>query len=268
MRIFVAVTAFCVISAAVIAQDHLATLGISEGRAKEAVFDSFVGDMVSMAGKPAAFIALSPQGRVTLVNFALNLARTFVESDDFKRRYADHREANGPDPLPEAQTADQVFAKQRAGFENQVAEMKKLYDQITPEQIATLEAGWNDMRRQLDAMEKGEKRKEIEGLLKQQRDDQIRQRELALQELDKTYPADPRALVALRLRRFLDVTKDVAYDAQLVEKGSKKAFADAALEAKPAEWKLAFRAGKPATDAARAFAQKWLADLQAQGIKD
>lgn len=266
------VALLCVIAIVAAAQDHLATLGISDGRAKEAVFDSFVGDTVSLAGKPAAFIALSPQGRVAMVNFALNLARTFVESDDFKRRYADHREANGPDPLPEAQTADQIFAKQRAGFENQVAEMKKLYDQITPEQIATLEAGWNDMRRQLDEMEKGEKRKEIEGLLKEQRDQQVRERDMALQALDKTYPADPRALVAMRLRRFLDVTKDVAYDAQLVDAstangGKKRVFADAALEAKPSEWKLAFRAGKPATDAARTFAQKWLADLQSQGVK-
>jgi len=261
------VTLLCVTALAVAAQDHLATLGISEGRAKEAVFDSFVADAVSLAGKPAAFIALPPQQRVAMVNFALTLARTFVESDDFKRRYADHREANGPDPLPEAQTADQIFAKQRAGFENQVAEMKKLYDQITPEQIATLEAGWNDMRRQLDEMEKGEKRKEIEGLLKQQRDEQERQRNLALQELDKTYPADPRAMVAMRLRRFLDVTKDINYDAQLVEKNKRRVFADPALEAKPAEWKLAFRAGKPATEAARTFVQKWLSDLQSQGVK-
>ena len=44
-------------------------------------------------------------------------------------------------------------------------------------------------------------------------------------------------------------------------------FADAALESKPKEWKLCFRAGKPSTDAARAFAQKWLGDLKAQGIK-
>ena len=261
------VTLLCVIGGAVLAQDHLATLGISEGRAKEAVFDSFVGDTVSLAGKPAAFIALSPQQRATMVNAALTLARSFVESDDFKRRYADHREANGPDPLPEPQTADQIFAKQRAGFENQVTEMKKLYDQITPAQIATLEAGWNDMRRQLDEMEKGERRKEIEGLLKEQRDQQVRERDLAMQQLNKAYPPDPRALVAMRLRRFLDVTSDVAYDAQLVEKDKKKVFADPVLEAKPAEWKLAFRAGKPATDAARSFAQKWLSDLQSQGVK-
>jgi hypothetical protein len=267
MRFAVVITLLCVIVAGVASQDHLATLGISEGRAKEAVFDSFMADAVSIAGKPAAFTAMAPAARVALVNFALNLARTFTESDEFKRRYADHREANGPEPLPEEQTADSIFAKQRAGFENQVAEMRKLFDQITPEQRATLEEGWKDMRRQLDEMEKGERRKEIEGLLKDQRDVQIRQRDAGMKELEKTYPADPRALIALRLHRFLDVTKDVDYAAQLVDKDKKKVFADAALEARPPEWKMSFRAGKPATDAARAFAQKWLNDLQAQGVK-
>ena len=267
MRIYVIGTLLCVMAFAAAAQDHLATLGISEGRAKEAVFDSFMSDAVSIAGKPAAFTAMAPAARVALVNFALTLARTFVESDEFKRRYADHRDANGPEPLPEAQTADAIFAKQRAGFENQVTEMRKLFDQITPEQRATLEAGWTDMRRQLDEMEKGDRRKEIEGLLKDQRDELIRQRSAAMIEFEKTYPADPRVLVALRLRRFLDVTKDIDFTAQVVEKGKVRVFANDALEAKPAEWKMCFRAGKPSTDAARAFAQKWLNDLQAQGLK-
>jgi hypothetical protein len=254
------------------AQDHLATLGISEGRAKEAVFDSFMSDAVSIAGKPAAFIGLSPSARATMVTFALNLARTFAESDDFKRRYADHREANGPEPLPEEQTADVIFRKQREGFENQVAEMRKLFDQITPEQRATLEAGWKDMRAQLDAMEKGERRTQIEALLREQRAEQARGRAVAMTQFEKVFPEDPRALIAMRLRHFLDVTADVNFTAQLVDtslgNGAKKrVFADAALEAKPAEWKMSFRAGKPAHDAARAFAQKWLSDLQAQGVK-
>jgi hypothetical protein len=210
---------------------------------------------------------MTPPARVALVEFALKLARTFVESDDFKRRYADHREANGPDPLPEGQTADDILAKQRAGFENQVAEMRKLFDQITPEQRATLEEGWKQMRDQLTEMETGEKRKQLEAILGQQRAEQARRRDQAMQAFEKTYPADPRALIAMRLRRFLDVTNDLNYAAQLVDKGNKKAFADAALEAKPAEWKMAFRAGKPATDAARTFAQRWLADLQSQGVK-
>jgi hypothetical protein len=267
MRFYVITTLLCVTAAVVASQDHLATLGISEGRAKEAVFDSFMSDAVSIAGKPAAFVAMPPAARVALVNFTLTLARTFVESDDFKRRYADHREANGPDPLPEGQTADAIFAKQRAGFENQVAEMRKLFDQITPEQRATLEEGWKNMREQLDDMEKGPRRKEIETMINEQRAALVASRNEALKEFEKRYPADPRALVALRLRHFLDVTGDVAYDAPLVEKNKQRVFADAALEAKPGEWKMAFRAGKPATDAARTFAQKWLNDLQAQGVK-
>jgi cell division protein FtsN len=267
MRFCLIVAVISVTTLSLTSQDHLATLGISEGRAKEAVFDSFMADAVSMAGKPAAFTAMAPAARVALVNFALTLARTFAESDDFKRRYADHREANGPEPLPEEQSADAIFAKQRAGFENQVAEMRKLFDQITPEQRATLEAGWADMRRQLDEMEKGDRRKQIEGLLKEQRVEQSRQRDQAMKELEKTYPADARALVAMRLRRFPDVTKDVDFTAQLVDKGKTKVFASGALEAKPAEWKMCFRAGKPATDAARAFAQKWLSDLQSQGVQ-
>ena len=267
MRFTVIITLLCVTGIGVASQDHLATLGISEGRAKEAVFDSFMSDAVSIAGKPAAFTAMAPAARVALVNFALTMARTFVESDEFKRRYVDHREANGPDPLPEAQTADAIFEKQRAGFENQVLEMRKLFDQITPEQRATLEAGWTDMRRQLDEMDKGERRTEIEGLLKEQRDKMVRERNAAMVEFEKTYPADSRALVAMRLRHFLDVTKDIDFTAQLVDKGKTRVFASEALEARPAEWKMCFRAGKPATDAARAFAQKWLNDLQAQGLK-
>lgn len=249
------------------AQDHLASLGITEGRAKEAVFDSFIAGTVSLAGKNEVFKAATAPARVAMVNFALTLARAFVESDDFTRRYADHREANGPDPLPDDQGVDAVLAKQRAGFEQQVEQMRKLFDQITPEQRTTLEQGWDDMRRQLTEMETGPRRAEIDKALKEQRAAMVVQREAAMKELDAMWPPDPRALVAGRLRRFLEVSRDVAYDARLVDRDGKKVFADEALEAKPGEWKMCFRAGKPATDAARAFAQKWLADLAAAGVK-
>ena len=267
MRFSVVITLLCVITLAAAAQDHLAALGISEGRAREAVFDSFVSDTASLAGKSEVFKAASASTKVAMVNFAMTLARGFVESDEFKRRYADHREANGPDPLPEEQTVDAVLAKQRAGFEEQVEAMKKLFDQITPEQRTTLEQGWDDMRRQLTDMETGPRRAELEEALRQTRGALVRERELAMQELEKVYPADPRGLVALRLKRFLDGSKDVAYEAQLIEKDGKRVFADPALEARPPEWKLCFRAGKPATDAARSFAQKWLSDLQTAGVK-
>jgi hypothetical protein len=268
MRLCVIITLLCVMCAAALAaQNQLASLGITEGRAREAVFDSFITDTLSVAGDSKVFVAASPAARVALVNFALSLARAFAESDDFRRRYADHREANGPDPLPEAPNVDAILAKQRAGFEEQVAQMRKLFDQITPEQRATLEDGWKDMRAQLTDMETGPKRAAFENALRQQRVVQERERDVAMKELDAVWPADHRALLASRLRHFLDVSKDVVYDARLIEKDGTKAFADPVLEAKPKEWKMCFRAGKPSTDAARAFAQKWLNDLAAAGVK-
>ncbi len=268
-RIYVAVTVLCVaaLSAAATAQDHLASLGITAGRAREAVFDSFIADTISLAGESEVFKKASSTARVAMVNFALTLARTFVETDDFSRRYADHREANGPDPLPEEPSVDAILATQRAGFEEQVDQMRKLFDQITPEQRATLEAGWKDMRQQLTDMETGPRRVELDKAIREQHAAQVREREEAMKQLDAVWPSDARAMVANRLRHFLDVSRDIAYDAKLIDKDGKKVFADAALEARPKEWKLCFRAGKPATDAARAFAQRWLTDLQAQAIK-
>jgi hypothetical protein len=269
MRCCVIATLVFVIAVSALAgvQDPLGRLGITEGRAREAVFDSFITDTLSVAGDGKVFTTASASARVAIVNFALSLARAFAESDDFRRRYADHREANGPDPLPDAPNVDAILANQRAGFEAQVEQMRKLFDQITPEQRATLEEGWKDMRAQLTDLESGPRRAEFEKALRQRRVVQEQEREIALKELDAVWPPDHRALVASRLRRFLDLSKDVVYDARLVDKDGTKVFADPALETKPKEWKMCFRAGKPATDAARGFAQKWLSDLTAAGVK-
>ena len=244
------------------AQAITAQLGVTEGRAREAVFDSFVSGAVSLAGKADVFTSASPQARVAIVNAALTLARAFVESAEFPKRYADHREANGPDPLPPPTTADEVLAKQRANFEAQVEGMRKQFAEVTPAQRDTLEQGFETMRARFTEMEKGDTRAELDAALTTQRAAQVITYQAAMTGLDAVYPADPRTLVASHLRKFLELSKDIDFTAQLVALGNKMRFADAALEARPPEWKMLFRAGKPASDAARAFAQKWLADLE------
>ena len=249
------------------AQTVTTQLGITEGRAREAVFDSFVSGAVSVAGKADVFTAASPRVRVAIVHAALTLARAFVESAEFPKRYADHREANGPDPLPPATTADEVLAKQRATFEAQVEGMRQQFGDVTAAQRETLEQGFDTMRARFSEMEKGDARIAMDAALKQQRVRQVQAHEAAIKELDAAYPADPRALVANRLRKFLELSKDVDFTAQLVERDRKMRLVNAALEARPAEWKMLFRAGKPATEAARVFAQKWLAALEAKGVQ-
>jgi hypothetical protein len=136
-------------------------------------------------------------------------------------------------------------------------------DDITPEQKATLEEGFETMRARFTEMEKGPQRTELETMLKGQRTEQVAGHAAATKEFNAMFPADPRALVAMRLRQFLGATGNIDFSARLVEQGKVQKFADPALEAKSTGWKMCFRAGKPATEAAREFARKWLADLQA-----
>jgi hypothetical protein len=82
---------------------------------------------------------------------------------------------------------------------------------------------------------------------------------------ERRWPADPRNLVARRLQEFLDVSKDVDFDAKLVPAGKLMRFADPRYEEKPPTWKLCFRSGREAVAAAREAAQGWLkavADLR------
>ena len=199
---------------------------------------------MSIAGKADVFTSASPQARVAIVNAALTLARAFVESDEFKRRYADHREANGPDPLPPEPTPTRCSPSSAPASRTRSTACASMFDEITPEQRDTLEEGFEDMRARLTEMEKGPRHAELEKALQGTAAAWSAEREQAMKELDAVCPADPRALVANRLRRFLDVSEDIDFTAKLVEQDRKKAFADAALEASPAEWKMLFSGRK------------------------
>ena len=83
-----------------------------------------------------------------------------------------------------------------------------------------------------------------------------------MQKFEANYPEDPQVLLKQRLQQIIDITADVDYGAELKEGfQGKKVFANPIYEKNPADWKLAFRAGKPATDAVRTAAQEWLKKL-------
>ena len=83
-----------------------------------------------------------------------------------------------------------------------------------------------------------------------------------LKEYEARYPADPRPFIARRVRQFLDESATVEFGAKLVTSGRVMRFADPRYEDKSSDWKLCYRAGKPAVDAARTIATAWLAELE------
>jgi len=78
---------------------------------------------------------------------------------------------------------------------------------------------------------------------------------------EKDYPADTKQLIKRRLEYFLDLTKDIDFNASLKELNGKKIFVNPVYEQKPAEWKMGFRAGKDVVQTARAFAEQWIKEL-------
>lgn len=75
-------------------------------------------------------------------------------------------------------------------------------------------------------------------------------------------PADPRVALKRAPKEFLDRTARVDYAAALKTSSGRRVFVDATLEQKPREWKLCFRAGRDACEAARTFATNWMAELK------
>ena len=94
-----------------------------------------------------------------------------------------------------------------------------------------------------------------------QREAEQNQYKQDVEEWEKKFPADSRVLIARRVNEWLEKCKDVDFAAKVNSTGGRIQFVDGALERKPSEWKTCYRAGKPALDAAREFANAWLVEL-------
>ena len=78
----------------------------------------------------------------------------------------------------------------------------------------------------------------------------------------ENYPEDFSPIIKERLEKFLELTKDVDFNAELKTVYGLKKFVNRTYENKPTEWKQAFRAGKDVTEYARSFAEKWLSEIK------
>ena len=215
-----------------IAADVLSDLGVSVRDANDKFFYAFTSTSIAFpdnARSPKTiFKGASPQNRALMVSAVCALAKSYTQSDEFKRRYAEFRKANRPDTA-----GSQPDAESRRQMEKEIKEAEAELKTLPPEMQKEFKGTIAAMRALLDPG--GEQ----------------------LKEFDAKYPEDPNALVALRLKEFLTLTAGMNYNARLVE----GQFADPALESKPKEWKACYRAGREATEAARAFASQWLKEL-------
>jgi hypothetical protein len=242
-----------------LAQSAWAGLGVGDATGK-AIVDGWL-ESGSLNATPAAkaFKAATPASRAVLVKNAIAWAKSYTESPAFKAAYEKERQSSRPSP-PEAKgTVEDELARQRAERQKAVDDMKQGLGQMAPEMRKAMEAAIKEAEA---ANKKMDADPQMVAMFRQMVEAQRAEDQEAykgrLAAFEKRWPADPKTLVGRRLQEFLDISKDVDFDAKLVPAGKLMRFADPRYEEKPPTWKLCFRSGREAVAAAREAAQTWL----------
>lgn len=251
------------------AEDIWQQLGLVLPDAQKNINNSiFDGKFYYFGAKNAKNIALGD--RVAMVNNLVAYAKKYVNSQEFKATWKEYQDKRS-----------EVFRRNlpRKPEEKSVEAIKAEEKQLLEKRLTAMEANLNspneNVKRSATAQVANIK-KEIQALddpnnatIKRKMDManrnyqyQLKVYNDAMQNFETRFPSDPKPVIKQRLQEILNITADVDYTAELKEgEKGQKLFVNPVYERKPAEWKLAFRAGKTATDAVRAAAQQWLKEL-------
>jgi hypothetical protein len=243
------------------AGDVLQQLSVPKGEAAKDVVNAFAYGNVNFYRVREAFRKATPAARAAMTEQVLVWTKAYVSSPQFAKDYAAFRAEAKPQPEEGRLTVDQELEQRRAERKADLEKSRKAVAEMPAEYRKMAEEGYKaavEAQKQLDTPEF--RKMERDALIEERKSDDADFNE-RLAEWEAAYPADPKALIKKRLTEFLRETEGVDYTAQLVNKNSKMRFANAAYEQKSPEWKLAYRAGKDATEKARTFAKTWLAEM-------
>lgn len=242
-------------------EEHLAAMKTT----KDAVQD-FVQSGIAYGtfSYPTACAAIPMAKRAAVVRAVGEFARSFTKTQTFLQWYATYREERKPSP-PEATPAmADSRAKQVAELKASIAEQEKNQANAPADQKGIYRDVIASLRQMVKELEKSDPGQDaqMDAYIKQGNEEAAKQHKEKLAAWEKEYPAgDPKPLLKRRLKEFLDATANVDFAAKLVKKDDAMVFVNKAYENKDSSWKTAFRAGKEATETARAFAQQWLKEL-------
>lgn len=243
--------------------DFWRQLGISQKEGSTSIGHSFLSGYLEHYGaRNVRNIATGD--RVAVVKDLSNYAKQYVVGAAFKKEYEEYRNYAKPEAPQPAKTLDDIRAEYVKTYKESITSMEGFLKSNNPDLKKAAEQALPDLKKQLkDAEDPNNKLLKIQAEYEQKRfeaDTKMYIEKTA--QWEKDYPTDPKYLIKKRLQKFLDVTADVDFSAELKERGNKKYFVNAEYERKSNEWKQAFRAGKDVTSAARSFAEQWLKELK------
>lgn len=201
-----------------------------------------------------------PAGRAALVAALGAAAKAYVATAGFQTKYRRLYEQSLPEPPAPARTAKQIGDEARKEAQQQMDQLEGM-----------LKGAEGDARDRL--LEPVENLKEyiaqIDASAAQQAEQDLARyrQEKAAYDAARQHPqsgdtpADATAGLKRTIQAFLDGTAGVDYGAATTPLFGQKVFVRPDYESKPDEWKMCYRAGREACEAARAFASEWLKGL-------
>ena len=247
------------------AQSLLKKIKLSEDEAKNTIFSDVSGPSFYFPGmRELKSIALNDRAaQVTVVG---NYVKDFTKKEDFKKRYNEYRESRKPSPPEKPKTAAELKEETRENYKQSIEEMKKTKASMPADQQAMFDETIKMMEQQLKDIDNPDNQMfspEMDVYSQQAYDMQMEQHKKDIADWEAKYPANnPNPLIKKWLESFLDMSKDVDFNAQTAIDNNRTLFVKQEYERKDYMWKLCFRGGKETTEAGRKFAQAWLNELK------
>jgi uncharacterized protein YukE len=239
------------------AGDILQQLGVSLSDARQEIVSAFGSGEVGYSRVKSALKSAAPAVRATMAEQVLTWTKAYVSSPQFATDYAAFRDEQKPKAEKQV-SVDEQLRQNKAKREAALAELKKNIASMPAEYRKSAEDAYQQAAEQMKQMETPEALETERQSIEATRQDHKAEFDQAVQSWSEQYPAAPNGLVKRRLHEFLDQTAGVDFNAKLAG----TTFVNPDYEAKPSNWKLAFRAGRETTERARTFAERWLAELK------
>lgn len=248
-----------VIAVTLFAAPDISKYGYLDAAVKDAVLLGALSSDLPLVSATPAVKALPKTARAAAALALASFVKTWVMSGEFRSAYAARVKDLRPQAPAPKRTRAQLIKNKRAEMERSIDEMLSASAGLPKDAQEAAKLAAKELRSASEAQWKDG------SVLDLEEDERFNQEKAAYTQNLADVPDDVHAAIKRTLTLFLERTRDIDYSAQLkTGEGGKSVFANEDYEAKGREWKMGFRAGREATEAARAFVAGWLKELPAR----
>lgn len=239
-------------------------LGLSQQKGTEGIKNSFLNGYLYYYGAKNAK-NLAGSDRSAVARDLLQYTKQYISGGEFKKQFETLRSQARPEEpeLKPLRSIAEIQKDEIAKTEKAIKDTEKTMKELSGDLAKSIQPVLDMHRKNLKEYQdpKHQNFAMIAMGEKYEQEDAAKRYKERMQKWETDYPENINTFIADKLKKMLEYTNGIDYDAALVEKYGRKRFVNPAYEGKRTEWKQGFRAGKEVTEQARAFAQKWLAEL-------